>query len=450
MHNINTTIERQTIASLFAVNEASGNSERVSKVFATLTADDFTDDTCSKMFAVMKKIHDSGNVVTENSVFSELSMFKDFSTPAGISRYNEVLDSLGDGAPELHIMRSAKALRELTRRRKFVKACHRVKENLERGEPLSDTLKTNIAPILDEESGFGSEIGATVPAQRVASEFESVLIANCNGNTTRPVIVPTGFGFLDSALGGGFKPGQLVIIGARPSVGKTTLALNFMLNALDSNKTCGNVLFITLEMTARELIEKIVSRDTHLPVPKSEEQIRATSQKNRNVLAAAAKNRTSAPILFVESVSDINQLCTVARKADAKSPLFALFVDYLQLIPSANKFVRRYEAVSEISMRLKSLAKELEVPVIALAQLNRNSADEDRPPRPSDLKESGQIEQDADVIILLSRAKDQEADEAEISRSRKILVDLAKNRSGYVGSFYAAFDGATSRFSVWI
>lgn len=449
--NINPALERRVLASLFVDSEDLGNSEQASSVFATLTADDFTDNFCRKLFIVMKEVHDLGQVVTEEAILARLATLKEFSTVKGMSAYEEILDSI-QGSRVMQILPSSKSLRELSNRRKFSLACKSVNASLNKGTPLKEALSENIAPLLETEDSFCDSRGKPMSAKAVFEPLVGIYTAAANGHEPRTVSVPTGVRPLDVALDGGFKSGQLVILGARPSVGKTTLALNFALNAIaDGSKRLGTVLFVTLEMTSRDLAQKVLSFDAGTPVPKNGEQFRSLFKCGRVLgnFAELARRRMASPILFIEAVSDVYALCREARKAHKKSSLCAVFVDYLQLIPSSKYVSRRHEAVSEISMRLKSLAKELEVPVIALAQLNRNSADEDRSPRPSDLKESGQIEQDADIIILLSRDKTQTEEEAIVSGTRKVVVDLAKNRNGGIFAFPVAFHGASSRFEVW-
>ncbi len=214
--------------------------------------------------------------------------------------------------------------------------------------------------------------------------------------------IPTGYHYLDEVTSG-FNQGDLVVIAARPSMGKTTFVLNIALNmAMEYNKTIG---FFSLEMSAKTLGYKIISRISQIPV----NDIRRGNIPIANIqkLVDAVSLIFEKKIIFDEAESvtlfDIKQS---ARRLKSKYGLDVIFIDYLQLIspPAGTKTENRVQIVSEISKGLKQLARELNVPVIACAQLSRAPEKrENKRPQLSDLRESGSIEQDADFVGFLYR-----------------------------------------------
>ena len=252
--------------------------------------------------------------------------------------------------------------------------------------------------------------------------------------------VPTGFADLD-ALTGGLHPGQMIIVAARPAVGKSTLDLDVHRHV--SIKRGQHSLLFTLEMTHAEIMKKILSAEArvpfhHLRYGNMADDDWARISKCMGRVAAAPLAIDDTPGL---TLSDIR---TRARQYARKHPLKLISVDYLQLVTSAGRRENRQQEVSEISRGLKLLAKELEVPILALAQLNRGPEQRaDKKPMMSDLRESGSLEQDADVVILLHR---EAAYEAESVRAGEADLLVEKNRLGAKAAITVAFQGHYSRF----
>lgn len=215
-----------------------------------------------------------------------------------------------------------------------------------------------------------------------------------------PPGIPTGYYDLDDCLKG-MDAGQLLVLAARPRVGKTALALSIAANV--ASRT-GPVLFFSLEMTRRELLQRWASAETGVPGSVFRDPRTATREDYAAVTEAFG--RLSAIPLRVRdrTPATIGDLCAVARAEHMRRGVRLVVVDYLQLAkPDTERPTNREAEVAEVSRGLKSLAKELSVPVLALAQLNRESARAKRRPGLEDLRESGQIEQDADVVMFLHR-----------------------------------------------
>lgn len=234
--------------------------------------------------------------------------------------------------------------------------------------------------------------------------------------------LPTGFHELDK-LTGGLEPGTMFVIGARPSVGKTALAMNIAENVLASGIAVG---VFSLEMPGRSIAERMVSGIASV-------NTRATAswcQGDYERTSKAAARLNKLPLYVDDRPSlTIRDIKAKARRWKKNHNIGLLVVDYLQLV-ATEKGEKRFEAISAISCGLKAIAKELDIPAIVLAQLNRESEKESRRPRLSDLRESGQIEQDADIAAFLYREND-EHDPSE----QRIAVNLfvAKQRNGPAG-----------------
>ena len=254
--------------------------------------------------------------------------------------------------------------------------------------------------------------------------------------TTVPGI-STGLPLLDRALGGGLKPGRVVVIAARPSIGKTSFATQIALN-VGATFPC---LFLSQEMTAGELIDRAVANVGRLRL-----EAIATGQMSGDDPERLADGADAASRLqvFIDDTPALTlmDIRAKARRVQQRHGLSVLVLDYLQLSkPADAKNQNRHHQIEAISRGLKELAKELGITVIALSQINRQSASRaDNEPMLSDLKESGAIEEDADTVILLD-PRGTLSDGAML-----VAAILAKNRQGRRGRLALAFDGATQHW----
>jgi replicative DNA helicase len=252
--------------------------------------------------------------------------------------------------------------------------------------------------------------------------------------------VPTGLRDLD-ALTNGLQPGQMIVIAARPAMGKSTLAVDFARCCSIKHNRPSQI--FSLEMGRNELAMRINSAEARVGLHKMRNGTMTEDDWNR--LARRMPDTQAAPLYIDDSPNiTLNYIRSRARKRKAKSGLDLIVVDYIQLMESDTRTENRQQEVSKISRGLKLLAKELEVPVIALSQLNRESEKrQDKKPVISDLRESGAIEQDADMVILLHR---EDAYEKESPRAGEADLIVAKHRNGPTATITAAFQGHYSRF----
>jgi replicative DNA helicase len=256
--------------------------------------------------------------------------------------------------------------------------------------------------------------------------------------------IRTGFADLD-ALTSGLQRSDLVIVAARPSVGKTSLALNFAEHAaVREGKTVG---VFSLEMSKEQLVLRLLSSVANI----DSQRLRTgfLEEMDFTRLAPAMNSLAEAPI-FIDDTPNIStmELRTKARRLQAEAGLDLLLVDYLQLMQSTlnTRDANRVQEVSEITRGLKALARELQVPVVALSQLSRQTEmRENKEPRLSDLRESGSIEQDADLVIFLWREKER-GGEDEDPEGEVINLRLAKHRNGPTGDSKLYFRKRQTRF----
>ena len=237
---------------------------------------------------------------------------------------------------------------------------------------------------------------------------------------------------------GGFRPGALYIIGARPAVGKSVVAVN-MAYGLSAK---GAVSFHSLEMSRREIVNRIFASEANVSMDHLEKrQLNQVDWERIAKSREAIQNRHIA--IADKSGQTLNDIRAYARQVSRKQPLAAIVVDYLQLMQDTERGRSRYESVTAISNGLKILARDLEVPVIALAQLNRAVENrKETSPGLSDLRDSGAIEQDADVVILLHR----ESGLGDIGDEKsKMILHVAKNRHGKTGMLALRFEGLFAR-----
>ena len=239
----------------------------------------------------------------------------------------------------------------------------------------------------------------------------------------------TGFFELD-ALTDGLHKGELTIIGARPATGKTTVALQIAERIAGYNKS---VMFVSLEMSEEQIIQKILAKKSRV----NSRKIRngdLTEEELDNIYIKCGEI-SDLPLLLYTKLKSIQQIEIEARKLKNKGKIDLLIIDYLQLVRNMGNFKSREQEVADISRTLKLLSLELEIPIIALCQLNRNASKNE--PTLADIRESGSIEQDADNVIFLYQ---------EDVEDNKVTIDLQKQRAGNTGKLKLKFNKILSEF----
>ena len=325
--------------------------------------------------------------------------------------------------------------------RKLIRASRKIIENCMTGAEGRDAISFaeksvyDISKQADRSSLAGMSEGDIV--QQVLQKFESI--------QSDPTVfrgIETGFKRLDQ-MTNGLQPSDLIVLAARPGMGKTSLAMNLVEHAaLRKNKVCA---VFSLEMPRIQIVQRLLCSYANVSMAKGLSGQLSASEWKKLMLASDKLKKSqiyiddSSRVTPAEILSKCRRLKTVAGGVDM------IMIDYIQLITGSGKRGdNRQQEVSDISRSLKALARELGVPVIALSQLSRTVEQrEDKHPMLSDLRESGAIEQDADIVLMLYREayyKDEAKEAAQESGSEKLEINIAKHRNGSTGRVIVAFE----------
>lgn len=299
------------------------------------------------------------------------------------------------------------------------------------------------------------------PVEAVVTDWWNRRSNPQNEYSTRPEFIATGFVDLDQILMGGFRRSDLVILAARPSVGKTSFALNIATHAAlrGTNNRHARVAVFSLEMSRLQLVKRMLASLSGVDAERMERE--SVGDRENQLLADAAGELSSAEIYIDDSATvRIADMRAKLRRLHGQYPVDLVVVDYLQLIQGSGRNENRVNEVGEISRGLKAMARELDVPVIALSQLSRSIEQRpNRTPQLSDLRDSGSIEQDADVVIFLSRddknfSEEEWKTQVAFKGDREgepyprgiVDVIVAKHRNGPIDRCKVRFFENTTRF----
>jgi replicative DNA helicase len=332
----------------------------------------------------------------------------------------------------------AEIVREKAILRRLVDAGTRIAQMGYAGEgQVDDVVDRAQAEVYGVTDRRASEDYAPLSDIMEATLDEIEAISNRDGEM---VGVPTGFADLDE-LTNGLHGGQMIIVAARPAVGKSTLGLDICRSA-SIHHGLTSVIF-SLEMTRNEITMRMLSAEARIPL--NHMRNGHMNDEDWSKLARKMGEVSSAPMFIDDSPNmTMMEIRAKARRLKQRHDLRLIVIDYLQLMSSGKKVESRQLEVSEFSRQIKLLAKELDVPIIALSQLNRGPEQRsDKRPMMSDLRESGSIEQDADMVILLHR---EDVYEKESTRPGEADLIVAKHRNGPTRDVVVAFQGHYSRF----
>ena len=366
---------------------------------------------------------------------------------AELSRRGELL-RVG-GAPYLHTLSAgvpiaanagyyAGIVREKAILRRLVDAGTKIVQLGYAGEGnVDDTVDRAQETVYQITEKRQSEDYAPLSDVMEATLDEIEAISNRDGGL---VGVPTGFLDLDE-LTNGLHGGQMVIVAARPAMGKSTLGLDFC-RAASIHNNLTSVIF-SLEMTRSEITMRLLSAEAKVPL--NHLRNGPMGDDDWAKLARAMGEVSSAPMFIDDSPNmTMMEIRAKARRLKQRHDLRLIVVDYLQLMTSGKKVESRQVEVSEFSRQIKLLAKELDIPIVALSQLNRGSEQRaDKRPMMSDLRESGSLEQDADIVMLLHR---DDVYEKESTRPGEADIIVAKHRNGPTRDLTVLFQGHYARF----
>jgi replicative DNA helicase len=416
--------ERSVLRAIFVDNNV------VDDALAELQADDFYAEQHRLTFAAMVELHNAGKSFDVIILADELERLGRLDQTGGREYLSDLFsDKLVTEV--FHVRYHARLIREAAQRRQLVYAAPELQAAAYDHQDIADlhAMFDRIQrQIFERDSDGGCRSMFDVLHKRRDSLAQN--------NRAQ---VPTGWPDLDELLGGGMRAGSLVIVGARPSVGKTSAALGMALSAAQDNLP---TVFVTLEQSQIDIANRLLCAMTGLPFPDIELD-RLTDSLDRERFAEAENQLAALPLKIIdESYSRLSQIVSSAR-AERRHGLRLLILDYLQLLRPDDDRVHREQQVAGMSRTLKRLARELDAVVVCLAQLNRDIESRDRKqPRLSDLRESGAIEQDADVVLFLDRPAIHDPDAHPCEGN----IIVAKNRNGPIGKVPLVWCGSTMTY----
>ncbi len=437
------------------------NNDIIDEISNIINEKEFYDPLHSKIYELIQKLHNKGmiaNPITlKNSFETEDSL-----TEVGGTEYLVKLTRFSSSVKQC--IDYAKIIHEKFVKRELVK----ISENLSE-ESMDDSLETSGEDIIQNTEKLLFDLAERGAFSQSYSEFGKALdltlemATNAMKNDQGIVGIPTGLTDLDERLGGLHKS-DLVIIAGRPSMGKTALATNIAFYAAKKNSDANRksvVAFFSLEMSSEQLSTRIVSEQSRI---KSNDIRRGRiTDEEMNRLIETSRNIHELPMLIDETPAiTIATLSNRARRIKRLHGLDLIVVDYIQLMSAGSRrYDGRVQEISEITQGLKALAKELNVPVLALSQLSRAAEQrDDKRPQLSDLRESGSIEQDADVVMFVYREEYYlERKEPKLgsiehaewqSKMNEILgsadIIIGKQRHGPTGNVKVEFEAIYTKF----
>ncbi|HWR10897.1 MAG TPA: replicative DNA helicase [Rectinemataceae bacterium] len=409
--------------------------EALGVVLRYIRPDDFYVSSHAEIYSAIIALHEKGQKSDLITLTEEMKQAGSLDK-AGGPGYIANLTSMTPSAANVEYY--AQIIQEMSTRRNLIRL-----SGLVSSRAYDDTTETG--PILDE---IQSKIFEITQNRRTAS-YHSIkdlipelitIIEKLSNNPNAFTGIPSGLTDLD-AMTSGFQNSEFIVIGARPSVGKTALALTIASHIAINCKI--PAAFFSLEMSEHALMNRIISSEAQVPG----ERIRTGRLRSSdlNDLMDAAGRIYEAPLYIVDMPNmKLLELRTMARRLVLERSVKIIFVDYITLITHENAELPRWEQISAISRSLKSLARELDIPIVALSQLKREA--EGKQPNLSDVRESGSIEQDADLILFLHR--DREINKTADQRSEQIETELivAKQRNGPIGKANVWFKPAFAKF----
>jgi len=401
-----------------------------------LKSDDFFLREHRVIYQAMTALDDKRTPIDLLSVNEQLRAEDSLERAGGVA----YLAQLIDGMPQvINIEHWAQIVREKALLRNIITAAERMQTQAldanESAEAILDNAETSVFQLAEDRVRLG-----LVSIREVVSEnFERISQIYTEGK--RITGLSTGYHQLDN-LTSGFQPSELLILAARPSMGKTAFALNIAENvAVRGNKA---VAIFSLEMSKESLLLRLLSSDARIDSHKF--RTGHLSREDGGKIPISLNHLAGVPLWIDDSGSStVAEMSAKARRMMRDKPLSMVIVDYLQLITTHGRFGNRNEEVASITRGLKALAKELKVPVLVLSQLTRAPEREDRQPMLSDLRESGAIEQDADVVMFIHRPNMFKPDQSPEDRAKTELL-IAKQRNGPTDRIHLVFLSAFTRF----
>lgn len=381
----------------------------------SITEDDFVYDRNKKIAIAVIELRREKKEISMISVKGKIK--------ANQKQVLEYISNIGNNIYGTSLDDAYIKLKNLTKKRKMYNLAHEILQNIENED--ADIYSQKIIKELNEITNESDKEEKLIDQISTA-----VMRIEDNWRNRNDYSLYTGILDLDNKLCG-LHNQELTIIGARPGVGKTTLALQIAQKIANNDR---NVLFISLEMSEIQLIQKMIAREGNINSYKM--RMGTLDDKDFETITKVATNLSQMKFNINTKIRNIQQIELKCRKLKNQGKLDLVIIDYIQLLKSNEKFNIREQEVADISRRLKLLSLELDIPIIALCQLNRNASTGE--PSLADLRESGSLEQDADNIWFLYQGNQQD--------TNLITINVAKQRAGETGSVKVKFNKNISQF----
>ena len=409
------------------------------RVADLITAEDFYQPSHSKIFKVISDLFNKNEPVDILSVTNKLKDGKQLADIGGSSYLTEIVSGVPTASHIAHyakIIRDKKVLRELITTSSEI--AERVFDSQKDSENLLDEIEQRIFSIA-QKSNPKNFIHLK---DELKDAYERIEKLHQGEKGLRGVT--TGFSEIDHYLSG-LQKSDLVILGARPSVGKTTFVLDIARNAAAAGHATA---IFSLEMSREQIVDRFISSEAKVPLWRLRTG-RLTDEIDFQMIQEALDKLSQLPIFIDDTPSpNILQIRAMARRLQAENPnLGLIIIDYVQLVMPRTNSENMVQQFTEISHGLKALARELNLPVLAVSQLNRAvDQREVKIPRLSDLRETGSWEQDADVVMFIYR-KDRDKLNPTLEEQNMAEIIIAKHRNGPIGSVQLKFDQEKVSFS---
>ena len=401
--------------------------------------EDFADDAHQVLFRHLLELHDSGKRIDVTIVLERLRTSGDLDRMGGAPALAEIVQSVPHAAHATHY---GQIVREKAMLRSLIDASTDILRDaydaVDEPRELVARAESRIFSILEHRSSAEAR-----PIESVLTEVMARMDARMRHEHALGG-VETGFTDLD-ALCGGLHNSELIILAARPSMGKTAFAMNIAEHvSIDLQQPA---LFVSLEMASLELADRLLCSASQV----NGHRLRngTISQEDRRRLVQKSSEISAAPLYIDDTPSrTLTEIAAVARRLKRKSGLALVVIDYLQLIEPDNPRDPRQEQVAKIARRLKTMSRELDIPVLCLAQLNRQAeVSRDNRPRLNHLRESGAIEQDADVVMFVHREEYYQSNDEDRERVKgQAEIIIAKQRNGPIGDVKLLWQHDYTRF----
>lgn len=425
----NLEAEQSVLGALLLDNDA------INRVVEEITADDFYRSSHRKIFQAIIDLYQRNEPSDLVTITTRLKTVGDIDEVGGASYLSSLVDRVPSAA---NVASYARIVREKSVLRRLIEGATQIAERSFSGEGEVDECLDNAEKIIFDIAQRRLRQGFVSVKEVVKDSFKAIELLYERKELITGV--PTGYKEMDR-LTCGLQKSDLIVVAGRPSMGKTALALNIVeYAAVEANVVCA---VFSLEMSKEQLVQRMLCSRAEVDASKLRGGFLGESDWPK--LTRAAGLISEAPI-FIDDSPAINvlELRAKARRLQKNCGLGLVVIDYLQLMRGIGRIESREREISEISRSLKALAKELVVPVVALSQLNRGvEARQDKRPQLSDLRESGAIEQDADVIAFVYR---DEMYNRESPDAGKAEIIIGKQRNGPTGKLMLAFRGNITRF----